>query len=226
MSKALPKGGSACEFLQVSNNRLIGRCPMGNAMEGKIGGTPASPVQSILPFGPAEVVQRAADAAFGSPLVTNVLRAQLVEAMIALALDPTWSWCSADYAPCDFQRADGLRLEVKQSAARQTWSTEKPSKAIFDVAARTGRNEQHGWVEEYGRAAHIYVFAQHPVFDDSADHRDPTQWQFYVLPTSALPNVKQIALGTIKTMTGAVPLFALTRAVTAIADQLSNEIVE
>jgi hypothetical protein len=60
----------------------------------------------------------------------------------------------------------------------------------------------------------------------SADHRDPTQWQFYVLPTSALPNVKQIALGTIKTMTGAVPLFALTRAVTAIADQLSNEIVE
>ena len=81
-----------------------------------------------MPFGPAEVVAKAADAAFGKPLVTNVLRAQLVEAMIALVLVPEWHWCGADYAPCDFERADDLRLEVKQSAARQSWSTDKPSR--------------------------------------------------------------------------------------------------
>lgn len=167
------------------------------------------------------MVAKVADAAFGRPLVTNVLRAQLVEAMIALVLEPAWHWCSADYAPCDFERADGLRLEVKQSAARQSWSTEKPSKAIFDVAARTGRNEAHGWVEEYGRAAHIYVFAHHPTFDDSADHRDPAQWQFYVLPTSALPDVKQIALGTIKTMSEAVPISTLAETVAAVARRVS-----
>lgn len=165
---------------------------------------------------------KAADAAFGRPLVTNVLRAQLVEAMIALVLEPLWHWCGADYAPCDFERADGLRLEVKQSAARQPWSTDTPSKAIFDVANRTGRNEAHGWVEEYGRAAHLYVFAHHPIFDDIADHRDPAQWQFYVVPTTALPDVKQIALGTIKTMAEAVPISTLAETVAAVVSTLSK----
>lgn len=184
---------------------------------------PASHVAcAALPFGPAEVVAKVADAAFGRPLVTNVLRAQLVEAMIALVLEPAWHWCGADYAPCDFERADGLRLEVKQSAARQSWSTDKPSKAIFDVAARTGRNEAQGWVEEYGRAAHIYVFAHHPTFDDTADHRDPAQWLFYVVPTTVLPEVKQIALGTIKTMAEAVPISMLAETVAAVASTISN----
>lgn len=165
---------------------------------------------------------KVADAAFGRPLVTNVLRAQLVEAMIALVLEPEWHWCGADYAPCDFERADGLRLEVKQSAARQSWSTDKPSKAIFDVAARTGRNEVQGWVEEYGRAAHLYVFAHHPRFDDTADHRDPAQWLFYVVPTTALPDVKQIALGPIKTMAEAVPIYMLAKTVAATASTIFN----
>jgi len=184
---------------------------------------PASCVaRASQPFGPAEVVAKVADAAFGRPLVTNVLRAQLVEAMIALVLEPDWRWCGGDYAPCDFERPDGMRLEVKQSAARQSWSTEKPSKAIFDVAARTGRNEAHGWVEEYGRAAHIYVFAHHPTFDDTADHRDPMQWQFYVVPTTVLPDVKQIALGTIKTMAEAVPISTLAETVSVVASTISN----
>ena len=169
------------------------------------------------------MIAKVANAAFGKPLITNVLRAQVVEAMIALALEPDWQWCGADYAPCDFERADGLRLEVKQSAARQSWSTDKPSRAIFDVAARTGRNEAHGWVEEYGRAAHIYVFAHHPIFDDSADHRDPLQWQFYVVPTAALPDAKQIALSTIRTLAEPVPITGLAQAVDAIATKLSSE---
>ena len=191
-------------------------------MEGEIGGTAATSDHTPLPFGPAEVVAKVADAAFGRPLVTNVLRAQLVEAMVALVLEPAWHWCGADYAPCDLERADGLRLEVKQSAARQSWSTDKPSKPIFDVAARTGRNEAHGWVAEYGRAAHIYVFAHHPTFDDTADHRDPAQWLFYVVPTTALPDVKQIALGTIKAMAEAVPISKLGETVAAVANTIPN----
>jgi hypothetical protein len=168
---------------------------------------------ATLPFGREEVVAKVVHATFGKPLVTNVLRAQLVEAMIAMVLEPAWQWCSADYAPCDFERPDGLRLEVKQSAAMQSWSTDRPSKAIFDVAARTGRNEAHGWVQEIGRAAHIYVFAHHPIFDASADHRDPTQWQFYVVPTSMLPAVKQISISTIKAMADPLPLGKLAEGV-------------
>lgn len=191
-------------------------------MEGEIGGTAAKREYTSSAFGPAEVVAKVVEAAFGRPLVTNVLRAQLVEAMIALVLEPTWIWCAANYAPCDFERADGLRLEVKQSAARQSWSTDKPSKAIFDVAVRTGRYEPHGWVGEYGRAAHLYVFAHHPTFDDTADHRDPAQWLFYVVPTAALPDVKQIALGTIKTFAEAVPISMLAKTVATVASTISN----
>ena len=184
-----------------------------------------------MPFVLADVVAKAADAAFGRPLVTNVLRAQLVEAMIALVLEPAWHWCGADYAPCDFEREDGLRPEVKQSAARQSWNTDKPSKAIFDVAARTGRNEANGWVEKYGRAAHLYVFAHHPLFDDTADHRDPAQWQFYVVPTADLPEIypqrsppvqQRIALSTIRTMTSFVPIYELAETVGAIANISSD----
>ena len=190
---------------------------------GQIDTTSPNAALPLLPFGPAEVIAKVARAAFGKPLVTNVLRAQVVEAMIALVLEPQWQWCSADYAPCDFQRDDGLRLEVKQSAARQSWSTDKPSKAIFDVAARTGRNEADGWVAEVGRAAQIYVFGHHPVFDDSADHRDPRQWLFYVVPTNALPDVKQIALSTIKTLASPVSLSALAATVHAIALRATSE---
>lgn len=164
-------------------------------------------------YSKSKVIAKVCDAAFGKPLITNVLRAQIVEAMVAIALEPEWHWCGADYAPCDFERSDGLRLEVKQSAARQSWVTAKPSKAIFDVAARTGRNEESGWVEEYGRAAQIYVFAHHNIFDDSADHRDAAQWDFYVVPTSALPDVKNVSLSSIKPYATFVAISELAQAV-------------
>ena len=165
------------------------------------------------PFGKAEIVAKVCDAAFGKPLITNVLRAQIVEAMVAIALEPEWHWCGADYAPCDFERSDGMRLEVKQSAARQTWITAKPSKPIFDIAARTGRNETNGWVEDFGRAAHMYVFAHHNIFDDSADHRDAEQWSFYIVPTCHLPDVKQISLASIKPLSTFVTISELAEAI-------------
>lgn len=49
--------------------------------------------------------------------MTNILRAMLVEAMIDVALPGNWTWYSAYYAGWDFISQDGVRLEVKQSAA-------------------------------------------------------------------------------------------------------------
>ena len=48
----------------------------------------------------------------------------------------------------------------------------------------------------WGGHAHLYVFAYHPVADETADHREPTQWEFYLMPTDALPPppAKSIAL--------------------------------
>ena len=174
-------------------------------------------------FGIADVITKVSQVAFGKPLVTNVLRGHVAEAIIALALEPEWNWCSADYAGWDFERADGLRLEVKQSAAMQSWSTGKPSKAIFDIAARTGYWESGTeWIAKEGRPAHLYVFAHHGVYGDHADHRDPAQWEFYVVPTSALPDVKQISLSRIKLIAAAVAIDDLAVAVRSTAHSTSS----
>lgn len=144
------------------------------------------------------------DAAFGKPLITNVQRGTVAEAIIAFALEPEWTWCSADYASWDFERADGLRLEVKQSARKQSWNTgpDVRGRPSFDISPRQGRWEGDIWFDEPGRSANIYIFAYHGVADEHADHRDPGQWEFYVVPTSILPPDQQrIALGSVRRLT-------------------------
>ena len=138
MSKALPKGGSALCFAEVSNIRLTPSPPQERSGRRRDRINTTSRQTKTPAFGIDDVIAKVSQAAFGSALVTNVLRGQVAEAIVALVLEPEWNWCSADYSGWDFERADGLRLEVKQSAAMQSWSTGKPSKAIFDVAARTG----------------------------------------------------------------------------------------
>lgn len=167
----------------------------------------------------SQIQTKVAEAAFGRPLITNVIRGQVVEAIIACALDPEWRWCAEDYASWDFERNDGLRLEVKQSAARQSWATsQRPSSCSFDIAMRKGRWEGADWIEETGRAAHLYIFAHHPVTDASADHRDPAQWQFYVIPTSALPQTKRLSLTKAKSLTTAIGYTDLSSHVRQVGD--------
>jgi len=86
-------------------------------------------------------------------------------------------------------------LEVKQSAARQTWTgSRNATKPIFDVRARSGYFEGADWVSDPRRFAEIYVFAHHPLMDETADHRNPVQWHFYVVPANRLPNTRTISL--------------------------------
>ncbi len=110
-----------------------------------------------MTFGIADVVARVGDAAFGKPLVMNVLRGHVVEAIVALALAPDWRWCAADYASWDFEHDAGVRLEVRQSARRQSWprSASSVPRPAFDIRARTGRTEAGEWIAEPGRAADL-----------------------------------------------------------------------
>jgi hypothetical protein len=188
-------------------------------MEGDIGGKTASRDQASPGFGTAEVITKVCDAAFGKPLVTNVLRGQVVEAMIALALEPHWTWCSADYASWDFERPDGVRLEVKQSAYRQSWETSFSAKVrpSFDVAKRKTQWDGETYIETNRRAAHIYVLAYHDRRDDAADHRDPRQWEFFVLPSSIIPPVARIALGSVRRLTDSVLINELADRVEHVA---------
>ena len=124
-----------------------------------------------------------------------------VEHMIVLALegqgwDLTWPWAS-----WDLQHRDGARIEVKQSADRQTWH--KRPKPPFPLPSRgkfgINRPSESYYLEDGTyektrrpqRHADIYVFAWHPVEDlNEADHRRPDQWEFFVVPEKCLPRPK------------------------------------
>ena len=113
-------------------------------------------------------------------------------------------------------KGDGSRLEVKQSAAHQTWSEPRSiqTRGAFDIAARTGYFSEGGskWEATPGRCAQIYVFAWNPIYGEATDHRDPGQWEFYVVPATALPEgQKTIALSKIKRISQLVKIGELPR---------------
>jgi hypothetical protein len=163
----------------------------------------------------------AGNAIFGKPLVTNVYRSVLTEAIVAAAL-PEWKWCSEDYAAYDFIHPDGTRLEVKQSAVRQSWAADKPSRLQWDIAARKGYWQGNTWVKEVGRNTDVYVLCSHPVATDDADHRDPAQWQFYVIAARDLPETKTMVLGSLARLTDPVGFDELEQRVTEVRSRFMS----
>ena len=173
-----------------------------------------------------KIVARATEEVFGRPLITNVWRSVVVEAIVAEALCSNgWSWVSRDYASCDFRNEKGVRLEVKQAAARQTWlppSSQKSSR--FDIAPRFGEWNGSSWGPHQApmRNAEIFLFCYHPIINDGADHRDPQQWEFYLVRECSLPKAKSISLTRIKGLTTPVSFTSLPRAVSAIERSFEN----
>ncbi len=149
-----------------------------------------------------DIVAHASNSVFGNKLMLNVFRATVVEAIVDKALPDSWLWCSSDWSSHDFLHQDKTRLEVKQSAALQSWKTAKPSEPIFDIAPRKGYwKDGVEWVEKFGRHTDIYLFAHHPIFDVAlADHRNPYQWKFYMLAASQIdsPTQGKISLNKIR----------------------------
>jgi len=72
---------------------------------------------------------------------------------------------------------------------------------VFDIAARTGYYSEGGskYAAIPGRCAGTYVFAWNPIYGAETDHRDPNQWEFYVVSAPALPEgQRKISLSKIK----------------------------
>lgn len=155
---------------------------------------------------PDEIAAKASVEIFSKRLLTNVHRAIVAEAIVGCALDSDWTWSSGDYASCDFRHKDGHRLEVKQSASLQSWNAKSllESKCQFDIAERTGAWEGAIWRPQRGRNADIYVFCHHPVVNEQADHRDASQWRFFVTRADALPLQKSIRLSVLERLIDAV----------------------
>lgn len=142
------------------------------------------------------------DTLFDVPIMGNLYRPHYVERLVAIGLGEGFKLVSADWAGWDIEHKSGMRIEVKQSAALQTWTNEpsgpkKPAAGSFDIAPRNGywTNRGSRWVPAPGRLADIYIFAWHPIVAQAtADHRDPTQWVFFVVPSGELPpNQKTIS---------------------------------
>lgn len=168
---------------------------------------------------PAEaVVERITRRLFGSPIVRNSIRGEIVEEIVAMALEPDWELCAGDWAAFDLRhRLTGARMQVKQSAARQSWYGDvvRSAKPRFSIAEKTGRWEGDAWIGEPGRNADVFVFAWHAVTDQGADHRDPEQWLFYVIATDALPQRKSISLAAVATLSEPTSFDGLRSAVSS-----------
>jgi hypothetical protein len=168
-----------------------------------------------------DVIDRLTRRLFGSPILRNSIRGEAVEEIVAMALEPGWELCSGDWGPCDLIRpANKLRIQVKQSAARQSWHKGEcpPPKPRFSIAEKAGRWEEGDrWVEEASRNADIFIFAWHPITDATADHRDPDQWLFHLVLERDLPPQKSISLPAIHALAAAVPFAGLAAAVEAAA---------
>ena len=152
-------------------------------------------------------VRELANAFYGRPLINNVERGHYVECMVRLALNERWHLTNElrGWAPWDIERDDGARLEVKQSAALQPWSTgegaPQPRASLFDIASRKEAWTKGGGHAPYcpGRPADIYIFAWHPILDpEMADHRCYEQWSFFVVPEQELPERKTISINPLK----------------------------
>ena len=83
----------------------------------------------------------------------------------------------------------------------------------FAILTKTGRWEGPAWIAEPGRNADIFIFAWHPIADDTADHRDPEQWLFYVVPETALPPQKSISLPVLQRLADPIAFSGLRNAV-------------
>ena len=167
---------------------------------------------------------------YDRPVMNNIQRGDYVECLVAELLGPEWTlpWTTGyDWAPWDLEHGDGTKIEIKQSAARQTWhkcESFEPTPPQFDIAPRTGYWDREGeWKDEPGRPADIYIFAWHPeARKDIADQRMPEQWVFYLIRATALPeSQRRIALSGVKEK-GAPPVDSDSLAA-AVAELLKTD---
>lgn len=133
---------------------------------------------------------------FDQKLIVNTMRGLYVEALVAELLGSDWQLVSKDYSNWDLEHVSGLRGEVKQSAALQTWKSKNPSPRTFDIAPRKFYWEGYERIKKPGRFANVYFLCWHGCLDRNlADQRRADQWKFSIVNSKDLPpNQKKISV--------------------------------
>ncbi len=169
-------------------------------------------------------------------LINNVYRGHYAECMIRLALGESiygpWQ-LSYDWAPWDLESGDGrIRIQVKQSAARQTWSDDSTfitsNRPVFGIEPKSNYYPSDGTafieLRHPRRLADIYIFAWHPESDRRiADHRCVDQWRFLVAPEPDLPpGQKTIGLNPLRKYATEVGYSQLAETIDHIVSSLTD----
>jgi hypothetical protein len=162
-----------------------------------------------------EIALRLAARLFDQCIIQNQYRSAFVEAMIEPYLARNgWKYVGDSWAGWDFEHDSGTRLQLKQSTAWQTWDPHKEAPkggtGLFNIASQKGWFDSTGanWTEEPGRSAHVYVFAWNGQTGTDADHRDPNQWEFFIVRTADLPDQKTLSLKRLRGIPGVAGPFA------------------
>ena len=121
-----------------------------------------------------------------SDLRMNNVRGILAEFLVAKAVGATEA-PKEEWANFDVQTPDGIRIEVKASAYWQSWPQREPSKIVFSgLTARTWGDDGSYSADRQIRAD-LFVFAVQACADPTKyEPLDIGQWEFYVLPASAI----------------------------------------
>lgn len=131
---------------------------------------------------------------YSARILNNSHRGDLVEIMVLSALGPDWRHVGLGWNLWDLQRGNGpdrVRIQVKQSAARQLWGKTKEMTFRFPWSEKVPnyffRDNPEEAIESSGWFCDLFVVGLHIIDDDTCDQMDVNQWKFMVVPTNELP---------------------------------------
>jgi hypothetical protein len=142
-----------------------------------------------------------------SDLMGNVTRGRLAEFIVAKAIGTT-EGVRNEWATYDLTTPSGIKVEVKSAAYLQSWLQDDYSTIQFNIEPTKALDlEKGGYRGDAKRHADVYVFALLAHKDKpTVDPLNVTQWEFYVVPTTALDNYPRsqhsITLNSLKTLSG------------------------
>lgn len=152
-----------------------------------------------------EIIKKLVDHLYDRRIMDNRERGSYAEAMVYQSLliaDTAWDWVAAGWHPWDFQKGNGanrVRIQLKQSAAKQLWTPRKKAIHAFSTQIKNKpsyfeRDHPGEQIEEKGRFCELFIFAWHGILDETCDQRNPSQWSFYVVPEKSLGSKNSIQL--------------------------------
>jgi len=199
----------------------------------------------------SEVFDRAVEglvqSIYDQPLVNNAHLGDLVEFYVAELLKESsvdWRHVALGYCPWDFEAVlDGRlhRVQVKTTSIRQAWPQTEPIPDKRSVRLRyrplptyflefDSVGHYAPWREqiESDRGFHCewILCVHHGITDQTADHRNLSQWRFTLIPTAEWYQLKQPSLTKPRVSTSMALKLAIARWGEVGADNLSQVLDE